>query len=278
MNQRAEGVTMPETANNVTPVTPVTPVTSRRAVTVAAPGPLDIVQAALKSGSVEIYREAVALYKELEGMAARKAFDNAMADAVFPIVKKDRLVDYASTKSPTGRVTYKHEDLASVLRAVVPVLNENGLSHRFRVTSNVNEPVTVTCIISHRDGYFEETTLCAAKDDTGGKNPIQQVGSTLTYLQRMTLKAALGLAAAEDDDGRASSPASDGFSGDMSLDDGGKFLTPAEVEDLRTKLKAVGCPESNFLRFVKVASLDVILAAKFSDCVKIINSYKGPRQ
>lgn len=61
--------------------------------------------------------------------------------------------------------------------------------------------VTVTCIISHRDGHFEENTLSAGRDESGNKNSIQAVGSTLTYLQRMTLKASLGLAASDDDDG-----------------------------------------------------------------------------
>jgi hypothetical protein len=256
-------------------VTAVTPMPSRRNVTVT-PGPLDIVQAALKSGSVEIYREAVALYKELEAMAARKAFDNAMADAVFPIVKKDRLVDYPSAKSPNGRVTYKHEDLASVLRAVVPILSANGLSHRFRVTSEINQPVTVTCIISHRDGYFEETTLAAAKDDTGGKNAIQQVGSTLTYLQRMTLKAALGLAAAEDDDGQAS-----GLAGGQAAAGefpGDKYLTDGEIVELRRILAEVGCSEANFLRAVKCERVEDIFAASYDRCVKLIIGYKGPRQ
>lgn len=239
----------------------------KRGRAVAVASNVDIVQAALKSGNVEMYREAVALFKELESMAARKAFDNAMADAVFPIIKKNKAVDFTSAK---GRTYYKHEDLAEVLRAIVPVLAENGLSHRFRATSNINEPITVTCIISHRDGYFEETTLSAAKDDTGGKNAIQQVGSTLTYLQRMTLKAALGLAASEDDDGRTSEPQTDG------ADD--NLLTAAEVEHLRVLLKNVGCAEANFLRAAKRERIEDVLAANYDRCVNLINSYKGPRQ
>jgi hypothetical protein len=79
---------------------------------------------------------------------------------------------------------------------VTPILGKYGLSYRYRVSSNVNEPIVVTCVVSHKDGHFEETTLLAGRDDSGNKNSIQQVGSTLTYLQRMTLKAALGLAAA----------------------------------------------------------------------------------
>jgi ERF superfamily len=209
----------------------------------AVASPLDIVQAALKSGNVEMYREAVALFKELEGMAARKAFDNAMADAVFPIVKKNREVDFTSSK---GRTHYKFEDLAEVLRTVVPVLAENGLSHRFRVTSNVNEPVTVTCIISHRDGYFEETTLCAGRDDSGNKNPIQQVGSTITYLQRMTLKAALGLAASEDDDGR-SSEAAKVEPGDYEPPAGS--ITQEQADNIRDALEAKGASRAAFLQW-----------------------------
>jgi hypothetical protein len=58
--------------------------------------PLDIVQAALKSGNVEMYREAVALFKELDGLAARKAFDKAMADAKgeIPIIRKSKTVGF----------------------------------------------------------------------------------------------------------------------------------------------------------------------------------------
>jgi hypothetical protein len=230
----------------------------------------------LKSGNVEMYREAVALFKELEGMAARKAFDNAMADAVFPIIKKNRAVDFTS---PKGRTYYKHEDLAEVLRAVVPVLSENGLSHRFRVTSNVNEPVTVTCIISHRDGYFEETTLCAAKDDTGGKNAIQQVGSTLTYLQRMTLKAALGLAASEDDDGRASEAAS---TEPTTYTPPPGSITQAQADDIRDALDEKGASRAAFLQWVTQKQflpaghkvIEAIPAEHFAACIDAISKFR----
>lgn len=58
--------------------------------------PLDIVQAALKSCNVEMCREAVALFKELDGLAARKAFDKAMADAKgeIPVIRKNKTVGF----------------------------------------------------------------------------------------------------------------------------------------------------------------------------------------
>ena len=63
----------------------------------------------------------------------------------------------------------------------------------------------MTCVLSHRDGYSEETTLTAGADDSGKKNSIQAIGSTTTYLQRYTLKLALGLATQDRDDDGASS-------------------------------------------------------------------------
>ena len=143
----------------------------------------------------------LALQKEWEANQGRKAFDEAMAaaKAEIPVIHKNREVDFTSAK---GRTNYRYEDLGEIARTVDPILAKYGLSYRFRTSSTPNEPVVVTCIVAHRDGHSEENTLCAGRDDSGNKNSIQAIGSTLTYLQRMTLKAALGLAASTDDDGR----------------------------------------------------------------------------
>jgi hypothetical protein len=56
------------------------------------------------------------------------------------------------------------------------------------------------CIVEHRDGHSEDTSLTAQPDNSGKKNSIQAIGSTITYLQRYLLKLALGIAASKDDD------------------------------------------------------------------------------
>ena len=166
--------------------------------------PMEMLDRALASGAApETLEKLLALHERWEANQGRKAFDEAMAaaKAEIPTIRKNRTVDFTSSK---GRTHYKHEDLAEIAATVNPILGKYGLSYRFKTTNAPNEPITVTCIITHRQGYFEETTLSGPRDESGNKNAIQQVGSTLTYLQRMTLKAALGLAAAEDDDGRKS--------------------------------------------------------------------------
>lgn len=166
--------------------------------------PMELLASAIERGmGLETIEKLMALQERFEASQARKAFDNAMAaaKAEIPVIMKNRTVDFTS---PKGRTHYRHEDLAEVARTVNPILAKHGLSYRFRTKSAIGEPISVTCVVCHRDGFFEENELIAPRDDTGNKNSIQQIGSTLTYLQRMTLKAALGLAASEDDDGKES--------------------------------------------------------------------------
>lgn len=231
-------------AENVKPMRAVARRTAPPAVAAVVRTPMDIVAAALATGNVEMYREAVALAKEMDAIASRKAFDRAMADAKaeIPTIRKNRAVD-AGEKNGRAGPKYRFEDLAEIARTIDPILGSHGLSYRYRVSSEVNQPVRVTCIVSHRDGHFEETTLATGRDDGPGRNAIQQVGSTITYLQRYTLKAALGLAASQDDDGRSSEqqdePAAPAIpEGSVSED---------QAAYLRECLEAKGASETAFL-------------------------------
>lgn len=166
--------------------------------------PMSMLEKAVVAGAdMEVIERLMDLQERWDAKQARKAFDEAMANAKaeIPTITKNRAVDFTTQK---GRTNYRYEDLESVASAVGPVLSKFGLSYRYRATSNVNEPVTVTCIISHRAGHFEELTLAAGRDDSGNKNSIQAISSTMTYLQRISLKAALGLAVSNDDDGQTS--------------------------------------------------------------------------
>ena len=57
--------------------------------------------------------------------------------------------------------------------------------------------------VTHIKGHSEDTTLSGPPDDSGRKNNIQQIASTVSYLERYTLFALLGLASQDmDDDGQ----------------------------------------------------------------------------
>lgn len=221
--------------------------------------PMDMIDRALASNATpETLERLLALQERWEANQARKAFDEAMAaaKAEIPVILKSRTVDFTSSK---GRTHYRYEDLADVAKTVNPILGKHGLSYRFRTTAAIGEPISVTCIVSHRLGYSEENTLVGPRDESGNKNSLQQVGSTLTYLQRMTLKAALGLAAAEDDDG-AKSEAGNGT------------INEAQAETIRQLIEESGTPIEKFCEWAKIEVVPELLAVHFDKAVKVLKA------
>jgi hypothetical protein len=215
--------------------------------------------------------------KEIVSEQKRAAFDEAMAaaKAEIPVIRKNRRVGF-DTKGG-DRTEYSHEDMGEIARTVDPILAKHGLSYRFRVSSEVNAPVLVTCIVSHRDGHFEETTLTAGRDDSGKKNAIQQVGSTITYLQRYTLKAALGLAAAADDDGRSSEQAEE----EPYTPPPGS-ITEEQAINIREALEAKGASQNAFLQWAagkgffagRKKLISEIPAERYDACMTAIAGFK----
>lgn len=196
----------------------------------------------------------IALKRQIDADAARKAFYNALSDAKaeIPVIIKNRTVGY-DHKTGEGKTSYSHEDLGEIARTVDPILASHGLSYRFRTTSVMNEPVSVTCIISHRDGHSEENTLSAGRDDSGKKNSIQAIGSTITYLQRYTLKAALGLAASHDDDGKTSTTQAQDL----------PTITAEQVTELLALIERSRSTAEKFCQVAKIDAVPDLLAAHF---------------
>lgn len=209
-------------------------------------------------------QQAFAFYERVQANQARKAFDAAMAaaKAEIPVIKKKRAVNYETAKG--GKTSYVHEDLGGIAEIVDPILAKHSLSYRYRTTSNPNEPVIVTCIIAHADGHSEETTLSAGRDDSGGKNAIQSIGSSVTYLQRYTLKAALGLAAAKDDDGATSDKAADDLA----------TISDAQISVLETLIAETGSNLAAFLKMANAESVGAILAKDFEGLKTILEAKK----
>jgi hypothetical protein len=168
--------------------------------------PMHMLERAVTSGAdVEVLERLVGLQERYEAKEAARRFSVALSDAraSLPKLVKNKEVNFGQGAKKTQ---YKYEDLSSVVEQLAPVLVHHGLSFRWRTDTETVGTVKVTCILSHRDGHSEETTLGGPVDNSGNKNAIQAVGSAVTYLQRYTLKAALGVAASDDDDGRQGAP------------------------------------------------------------------------
>ena len=141
--------------------------------------------------------------QEWEAGEARKAYVRDMAEFKknAPTIIKDKQVNIEGRDGKRG-ASYSHATIGNVVETVVASLAAHGFSHNWS-TVQKDGRIIVSCVITHREGHSESTTLDGAPDGSGSKNSIQQVASTVTYLQRYTLLLALGLATKDqlDDDG-----------------------------------------------------------------------------
>lgn len=224
----------------------------RQIVTPATLTPLAMIEKAVASNAnVETLERLMALQERYEANEAKKEFDAAIAAAKAEIkpITKNKHVGYTS-KRTNDTTDYDHEDLPQIARTVDPILTKHGLSYRYKARQD-GLKIEVTCIISHRRGHREETTLDAAPDTSGSKNPLQAIGSAATYLQRYTLKLALGLAAAKDDDARnveAEPP---------------KTIDEAQFRLISDLLEQSGADEDAMLAYFKVDGLEMLTQAQY---------------
>jgi hypothetical protein len=150
-------------------------------------------------------KELLEMQERYDATQAKKAYVVAMAAFKEnpPEILKDKSVGYSTSK---GTTSYTHASLHNVTTKINAELSKHGLTASW-VTSQDNGSVKVECKIVHVMGHSESCCLSAKPDTTGSKNPIQAIGSTVTYLQRYTLLALTGLATADqDDDGKGSAP------------------------------------------------------------------------
>lgn len=211
--------------------------------------PVDMLSLAVERGaSIETLEKLMGLRERYEASQARKAFDEAVADAkagIQPVLKNRE-----------GHNGKRYADFAAIAKAIDPIISQFGLSYRFRTTQT--DRISVTCILSHKDGHSEETTLSGPADATGNKNAIQAIGSTLTYLQRYTLVQALGLAASEDDDGRkAGAPDVETITGEQAM-------------LIRELIEATNSDHRGVLTYVRADDIESIAADKFDGLVAML--------
>jgi hypothetical protein len=177
--------------------------------------------------------------------AAKAVFAKALAalQRELPVVAERGLI-----RDRNGKVQSRYalwEDLNDAIR---PALAKHGFSLSFR-TGYEGDKILVTGVLLHRAGHSEETTLHLPLDLSGTKNAVQGIGSSTSYGKRYTAQALLNLTShGEDDDG---------------IDASADRVTEDQVIELRDKLAAAGADETRFTRYLGVATLADLPAAKF---------------
>jgi hypothetical protein len=210
--------------------------------------PMDMVLQVIHAGQpIEVVREVMALSRELKQEQAREAFDDAIANAKAEIKPVQR--------NREGHNKKMYADFAAFAKEIDPIISKFGLSYRFRTAQT--DKITVTCVVSHREGYSEENSLSGPSDTSGNKNAIQAIGSTLTYLQRYTLTQAFGLAADADDDGNKSEQTQEQAKG----------LTEVQTSVILDLIAKAELENDQFCGHWKVKAVPEISSSKYNEVI-----------
>jgi ERF superfamily len=157
--------------------------------------PAQLLEMAVAQGAnVDQLSKLMDLQLRWQAEEARLAWIQAMAEfkAECPEILKTRHVKQILKDGRQGP-EYWHAELDKACEILIPQLSRFGFTHRWEAEST-KDMVTVTCVIQHKLGHAERTTLTAPADVTGGKNAVQALGSAKYYLERYTFFAALGIA------------------------------------------------------------------------------------
>jgi hypothetical protein len=227
--------------------------------------PATVLDLAIEKGaSLEQLEKFMELKIRWEEREAKKAYVQAMANfkADPPEIEKIKHVKYPTSK---GVAEYFCADLADVSKKVNKKLSEQGLSAAWE-TKQTDGLISVTCRITHAMGYSEETTLTASPDLSGSKNPIQAIGSSISYLERYTLLALTGLAAKDMDDDANS------VGGEFN------FLDEEQLSTITDFINAKSIDEAKFLAYMKAESLETIPADKYNVALAACRAAKGRQE
>lgn len=233
-------------------------------------GLLEVIARAARDPSVDIDKmeRLIAMQERVQTRQAIIAFNSALADMQphLPVIG-----ERGGIKDRAGNVQSTYALWEDINEGIRPFLAEYGFALRFAV-QRAEDQISVTGILSHREGHSEQTTLTLPTDTSGSKNAVQAVGSSTQYGKRYTASALLNLTSTgEDDDGQR----------------GGQEhpVSVKQWEDLRKLIIATQSDEGKFLDYLVGANrlradqtLDELPSQHFQfakDCLLLKGGRKG---
>lgn len=174
------------------------------------PQPIDkwerLMQVAIERGaSAEAFSALVDSIMKARREDARLQFEAALGRFKddLPTIFKTKKVSFPNKDG--SKTEYSHAELAEASEVCAESLGKYGITYNWKPSEGANGRTLMTCVFRHPEsGHVEEmATLGGPPDTSGGKNNVQAIGSTTTYLERYTLLAACGIAPKGiDNDGR----------------------------------------------------------------------------
>lgn len=211
--------------------------------------PMDFISRMLEDPNFdpEKLEKMVELQERWEDRQAIKAFNEALAafqDAVPRIEKLKK-----------GAHDILYAPLDDIMRTIQPALSANGLSVRFNTNMIDRDTIEAQCIVSHKAGHSETSSIVVPVDGKQVANSSQKMGSANSYAKRYALSNALNLAFSEGDD--------DAYSLYETINEDQAIV----INDL---LEETGSDRKAFLKYARAAKIEDISTARYDELVSML--------
>ncbi len=208
--------------------------------------PMQLLQVAVQSGKdLDYVKELMTMEREWKADRAKEAFNVAITEfkaGDIQLVKDKKNDQYGSGYTSIGNL------VNTVNAAMAPF----ELDASWDIDQS--DGIAVTCVLLHRLGHNRSVTMKGAPDESGKKNPLQQIKSTITYLKIATYEAVTGVVALDsdlNDDGNGAGASTD------------QTISEEQVEKIKQLLKDTGSDTATFLGWAKVEKIESILARNY---------------
>lgn len=200
----------------------------------------------------------LAMQERIFDRNARMAYAAALA-TMQP--KMPVITERGGIKNSAGAVQSRYALWEDINDAIKPILAEHGFALSFRTGTTTEGKITVTGILSHREGHQEETTISLPHDSSGSKNAVQAVGSSTSYGKRYTATALLNITSrGEDDDGKAAP---------------NDWIDSDQVDELVALMDDVGADRTRFMNFLKIDTFAHLPKRRFREAIDALEAKRG---
>jgi hypothetical protein len=232
-------------------------------VAVEATSIMDVIAKAAADPNTDVGKleRLLAMYERITAQRAKAAYTAALVAVKpeLPVIDRRGRIEITDKATHTRVIQSTPYALwEDIDEAITPALNKHGLVLTFRSGVAQDGKITVTGVLSHKDGHTEETTITLPHDSSGSKNAVQAVGSSTSYGKRYTATLLLNIRTRGEDD--------DGDKG------GSNTITDEQVQTIFDIIKRTKADTAKFCKYMGVEAVPDIAKKDYEKAIIALNT------
>lgn len=224
-------------------------------------GMMAIIAAAASDQTVDVAKMTALLDMQERIMAKQAEIDFSAAMSRLSGKLAGVKISRTAGVSYKGEEAFKFAPYEAIDAAIRPLLAEEGFSLSFNSDAREGGGAVITGTLSHAGGHSRKASLPLPLDNSGGKNNIQGMGSTISYGKRYTVGMLLNIVTCNDDDGNG----------------GDEFVSNEQAVEIDLLITEVKADKARFLKFIGADEVQKIKVKDYQKAVTQLNAKKAAK-